>query len=51
MAISKIGSRALEDASVAAADIAPGSIGSTQLAGSIATTNLQTHQLLLMVQH
>ena len=40
MAISKIGSRALEDASVAAADIAPGSIGSTQLAGSIANAKL-----------
>ena len=40
MAISKIGSRALEDASVATADIAPGSIGSTQLAGSIANAKL-----------
>ena len=40
MAISKIGSRALEDASVAAVDIAPGSIGSTQLAGSIANAKL-----------
>jgi len=40
MAISKIGSRALEDASVAAVDIAPGTIGSTQLAGSIANAKL-----------
>ena len=40
MAISKIGARALEDASVAAVDIAPGTIGSTQLAGSIANAKL-----------
>ena len=47
MAISKIGSRALEDASVAAADIAPGSIGSTQLAGSIANDKLANSSITI----
>ena len=40
MAIDKIGSKALVDCSVAAADIAPGTITGTQLAGSIANAKL-----------
>jgi len=40
MAIDKIGSKALTDCSVVAADIAPGTITGTQLAGSIANAKL-----------
>jgi len=40
MAIDKIGSKARGDGSVAAADIAPGTITGTQLAGSIANAKL-----------
>ena len=40
MAIDKIGSKALTDCSVVAADIAPGTVTGTQLAGSIANAKL-----------
>jgi hypothetical protein len=40
MAIDKIGSKALVDCSVAAADIAPGTITDAKLAGSIANAKL-----------
>jgi len=40
MAIDKIGSKALTDCSVVAADIAPGTVTVTQLAGSIANAKL-----------
>ena len=40
MAISKIGSRGIEDCSVAAADFAPGTITNAKLAGSIANDKL-----------
>jgi len=40
MAIDKIGSKALTDCSVAAADIAPGTITTTKLAGSITNAKL-----------
>ena len=40
MAIDKIGSKALTDCSVAAADIAPGTITATKLAGSITNAKL-----------
>ena len=40
MAIDKIGSKALTDSSVVAADIAPGTVTTTQLAGSITNAKL-----------
>ena len=40
MAITKIGSRAIEDGAVAAADFAPGTITEAKLAGSIPNSKL-----------
>ena len=40
MAINKVGSKGIEDGSVAAADFAPGTITNVKLAGSIANAKL-----------
>ena len=47
MAIDKIGSKALLDCSVAAADIAPGTITSAKLAGSIANAKLANNTITI----
>tara|TARA_Y100001972_G_scaffold88005_1_gene107642 strand:- start:487 stop:1899 length:1413 start_codon:yes stop_codon:yes gene_type:complete len=47
MAITKIGSRAIEDGTVAAADFAPGTISSAKLAGSIANAKLSNSTITI----
>ena len=45
MAVDQIGTKALVDCSVAAADIAPGTITSAKLAGSIANAKLSNSSI------